>query len=330
MRIAAWLILTLGMAAAQTAGASDYPYPVERFTFDSQRQEVSMAYMDVEPQGDSPKGVVVLLHGKNFNGAYWEQTIDFLKDRGYRVVVPDQVGFGRSSMPKRYQFTFDQLAANTQALLAELDVDQVTVMGHSMGGMLATQFALQYPEVTEHLVLLNPIGLEDWRGMGVPYVSIDTIFRSELDKDFESIKAYQKASYYDGEWKERYEPWARMLADQYKGEDGERFAWNMALTADMVLSQPIVYELDQLETPSTLLIGTRDRTAIGRGLVDDELAQRMGDYTELGRKAADRIPQATLVEFEDVGHLPHIEAPERYLEALGNILSSAEEPQGDS
>lgn len=320
MRKAAWLILSLGMVAMQAAGASDYPYPVERFTFDSQRQELSMAYMDVEPETDDPKGVVVLLHGKNFNGAYWKQTIGFLKEEGYRVVVPDQVGFGRSSMPKRYQFTFDQLAANTQSLLEELDIEQATVMGHSMGGMLATQFALQYPEVTEHLVLLNPIGLEDWRGMGVPYVSIETIYNSELEKDFESIKAYQKSSYYDGDWKERYEPWARMLANQYEGEDGERFAWNMALTADMVLSQPVVYQLDQLEVPATLLIGTRDRTAIGRGLVDEELAQQMGDYTRLGKEAAERIPDATLVEFEDVGHLPHIETPEQYLEALGAQL----------
>lgn len=319
MRTAAWLVLVLGMAITQAASASDYPYPVERFSFESQRQELSMAYMDVKPEG-SAKGVVVLLHGKNFNGAYWEQTIDFLRGQGYRVVVPDQVGFGRSSMPRRYQFTFDQLAANTRALLDHLDIDDITLMGHSMGGMLATQFALQYPDATDRLLLLNPIGLEDWRGMGVPYVSIDTIYKSELKKDFESIKAYQKSSYYDGDWKERYEPWARMLAEQYEGENGDRFAWNMALTADMVLSQPVVYQFDQLEMPTTLLIGTRDRTAIGRGLVDEELAQRMGDYTELGEETAERIPDATLVEFEDVGHLPHIEVPERYLEALEKQL----------
>ncbi|NIV38047.1 MAG: alpha/beta fold hydrolase, partial [Anaerolineae bacterium] len=113
-----------------------------------------------------------------------------------------------SSMPRHYQFTFDQLAANTKALLKKLGIDEATVMGHSMGGMLATQFALQYPGTTRHLVLLNPIGLEDWRGMGVPYVSIDTIYSSELEKDYESIKAYQKSSYYDGDWKQRYEPWA--------------------------------------------------------------------------------------------------------------------------
>lgn len=299
--------------------AGDYPHAVERFDFDSQRQELSMVYMDVAPTTEQ-RGVFVLLHGKNFNGAYWQQTIAFLGQQGYRVIVPDQIGFGRSSMPAHYQFTFDQLAANTRALLDHLGVDRIHLMGHSMGGMLATQFALQYPQMTERLFLLNPIGLEDWRGLGVPYVPIERIYQSELKKDFQSIKAYQRASYYDGDWQPRYEPWARMLAAHYASEHGERFAWNMALTADMVLSQPVVYQFDQLAMPTTLLIGLRDRTAIGRDLVDDELAQRMGDYTTLGKRTAERIPQATLIEFDDVGHLPHIEAPERYLDALAQSL----------
>ncbi len=319
MRFITLLIITLGVATAQADSIPDYPYPVDEYRFDSQRQTLSMAYMDVKPERE-PEGVVVLMHGKNFNGAYWGQTIDFLKDQGYRVVVPDQIGFGRSSMPKRYQFTFDQLAANTRGLLEHLDIEQVSVLGHSMGGMLATRFALQYPDKTEHLLMLNPIGLEDWRGMGVPYVDIDSLYESELQRSFEGIKSYQKSAYYDGEWKERYEPWARLLAHHYEGEDGERFAWNMALTSDMVLSQPVVYEFDQLQVPTTLLIGVRDRTAIGRDQVDDEVAQRMGDYTTLGKKTAERIREATLVEFDDVGHMPHIEAPERYLEALGKEL----------
>ena len=313
------LVLLLCPVALQAAEPLDYPYPLARFTFDSQRQELAMAYMDVSSEGDK-RGVFVLMHGKNFNGAYWEQTIDFLHKQGYRVIVPDQVGFGRSSMPRNYQFTFDQLAANNRALLKHLGVDRITLMGHSMGGMLATQFALQYPEVVEHLLLLNPIGLEDWRGMGVPYVPIERIYRSELEKDYEHIKSYQRSSYYDGDWQERYEPWARMLADHYASDHGQRFAWNMALTADMVLSQPVVYEFDQLAMPTTLLIGLRDRTAIGRDLVDEDLAKRMGDYTELGKRTVERIPDSTLVEFDGVGHLPHIEVPDRYLDALAQRL----------
>lgn len=319
-------IIGLGVSVPSLAAADEadgYPYPVETFTFDSQRQELSMAYMNVPAapgSSDEDAEVVVLLHGKNFNGAYWEQTIAFLTEHGYRVVVPDQVGFGQSSLPERYQFTFDQLAANTKALLEHLDVDEITLMGHSMGGMLATRFALRYPNMTDHLLLMNPIGLEDWRAMGVPFVDVAKLYESEQGKNFEGIKSYQQASYYDGEWRDSYTPWAQMLADQYEGERGDAFAWNMALTSDMVLSQPVIHELENLSVPTTLLIGTRDRTAIGRNLVDDATAERMGDYTQLGKQAAERIPDATLVEFDDVGHMPHIEAPDRYLKALAEQL----------
>ena len=322
MRLGAIVLGSLLSLSAFADDSADYPDPVKTFTFESQRQELEMAYMDVQPDGQS-RGTFVLLHGKNFNGAYWHQTIDFLVERGYRVVVPDQVGFGRSSLPQHYQYSFAQLAANTRVMLNQLGVDQARVMGHSMGGMLATRFALQYPDFTDKLVLLNPIGLEDWRAQGVPYVAIGQIYQSELQKDYDSIKAYQKASYYDGSWDADYEPWARMLAEQYQGSEGERFAWNMALTADMVLAQPVVHEFDRLEVPTVLMIGLRDRTAIGRNQVDAELARELGDYPALGQAAAERIPQARLIEFEGVGHLPHIEAPERYLDALGTVLDNA-------
>lgn len=312
-------ILLLLLTAGAAIGEDRYPHPVQQFAFDSQRQSLEMAYMDVRPEGEA-RGTVVLLHGKNFNGAYWYQTISLLRAEGFRVVVPDQIGFGRSTLPAHYQFSLDQLAANTRALLDHLEIDRARVMGHSMGGMLAVQFALQYPEFTDQLLLLNPIGLEDWRALGVPFVAAEQIVRAEERKDFDSIRAYQTTSYYDGQWRDTYAPWARMLAEQYEGERGARFAWNMALTADMILSQPVVYQLDQLRVPTVLLIGQRDRTAIGRGLVDDELAAAMGDYPALGERATDRIPDAQLIPFEDVGHLPHIEAPQRYSKALKRVI----------
>ncbi|MDT8311492.1 MAG: alpha/beta hydrolase [Methylophaga sp.] len=314
------LILIFVSSAVMALDEDDYPYPVKAFRFDSQQQTLTMKYMDVQPEGE-PKGVMMLLHGKNFTGAYWQQTIDYLVDLGYRVVVPDQIGFGLSSLPRHYQFSFAQLAANSKALLTRLEIEKVTVMGHSMGGMLATRFALQYPDAVQQLLLLNPIGLEDWRAMGVPYVTIDTLYNSERNKNFGDIKIYQQASYYDGQWNNDYARWAQLLASSYQARQGDRFAWNMALTTDMVLSQPVFYEFEQLKVPTTLLIGTRDRTAIGRDLVDDETAQQMGDYTQLGKAAAKRIPDAHLVEFTDVGHLPHIEAPERYLPALKAALN---------
>src|ERR1700679_384275 len=71
-----------------------YPFPVHIFKFSSQQQNLEMAYMDVQPTKANGQ-TVVLLHGKNFSGAYWEQTAAALSQSGYRVIIPDQIGFGK-------------------------------------------------------------------------------------------------------------------------------------------------------------------------------------------------------------------------------------------
>lgn len=305
-------------AATEAEGRWEYPFPVEHHRFDDQRQTLHMAYMDRVPDGADPQAAptVLLLHGKNFCSAYWGETADFLVGRGYRVVMPDQVGFCRSSLPERYQYSFHQLAANTAALLDALDIDRVHVLGHSMGGMLAARFALMYPARTEQLVMVNPIGLEDWLAEGVPLVSIDALHAAEQRKNYDSIRAYQKSAYYDGDWNEKYAHWARMLADTYTGPDGDRVAWNHALTAQMVQTQPVLYEFHRLKVPTTLIVGLRDRTAIGRDRVDDKLADRLGDYPRLAVRARNAIPDATLIAFDDIGHMPQFEDTQRFLAAL--------------
>ncbi|RUR53196.1 alpha/beta fold hydrolase [Vreelandella populi] len=320
----------VGSASAEDAPQYDgelssfeYAYPVERFAFSSQGQELQMAYLDVQPEEGSANGrTVVLMHGKNFCAGTWEDTIEALHGAGYRVIAPDQIGFCKSTKPEHYQFSFHQLATNTQALLEDLSVDDVTVMGHSMGGMLATRFALMYPEQTEQLVMVNPIGLEDWKALGVPYQSIDEGYQAELEKTAEGIRAYQESTYYVDTWELEYDRWVEMLAGMYAGEDGELVAWNQALTSDMVFTQPVVHEFDQLQMPTLLLIGEKDNTAIGKAQAPEDVQETLGRYDVLGEQAADAIPQATLIEFPELGHSPQIQEPERFHEELLKGLES--------
>ena len=292
----------------------EYPYGVSFYDFEAQQQKLQMAYVDEKPKKWNGQ-TVVLLHGKNFNIAYWETTIELLKKNNYRVVAPDQIGFGKSTKPEYFQYTFQQLAENTKNLLSKIKVENPIILGHSMGGMLATRFSLMYPDYTKQLVLVNPIGLEDWK-LKVPYQSIDDWYKGELKKDYKKIKAYQKESYYDGDWKPEYDEWVNILAGWTLNENYERIAWNAALTYDMVFTQPVVYEFPEIEVPTLLIIGTRDRTALGKGLVSKEVKATMGLYDKLGKETANKIPNAHLEEIEDVGHLPHIEAFDRFAEKL--------------
>lgn len=292
----------------------EYPYEVHTLNLRIQDQDLKMAYMDVKPDNYNGKNII-LMHGKNFNGAYWKTTIDKLTKEGFRVIVPDQIGFGKSSKPDNFQYTFQQLALNTKAILDTLNISKTAVLGHSMGGMLATRFALLYPDITEKLILENPIGLEDWK-LKVPYKPVDWWYKSELSKNYENLKNYQLESYYDNKWKPEYDEWVNLLAGWTLNSDYDKIAWNSALTYDMIFTQPVVYEFGKISSPTLLIIGTRDRTALGKPLVSEDVAKTMGLYNELGKKTKDAIPNAQLVELEGIGHLPHIEDFERFINSL--------------
>lgn len=330
-----WTLLLLQMVLWMTASAAqpaspygpelegfDYPFPVQRHSLDSQGQVLSMAFMDVAPA--VPNGrTVVLLHGKNFCAATWGVTIARLAAAGFRVIAPDQIGFCKSSKPERYQFTFHQLATNTRALLESRGVGRAIVVGHSMGGMLAARHALLFPDGVEQLVMVNPLGLEDWLAEGVPYASVDQSYRNELRTTAETIRNYQLRYYYNGRWKPEYDQWVEMAAGLYAGSGRERVAWNQALTMEMILTQPVLYEFPRLRVPTVLFIGGMDRTAPGAARAPAEVAQRLGDYPVLGRRAAAAIPRAKLVEFADLGHSPQVEAPDRFHDALLGALQAA-------
>lgn len=326
IKIIAFLILSINYSTAQNRPVLDimltnykYPYEVSFLNFKSQNRDLKMAYMDIKPNKANGK-TVVLLHGKNFNGAYWKTTVDALTKEGFRVVVPDQIGFGKSSKPTEYQFTFQQFAQNTKAVLDELKIDKIYLLGHSMGGMVATRFALMYPETVEKLILENPIGLEDWK-LVAPYTSIDKNYETELKVDYESTKKYQNGFYYDNQWKPEYDEWVYLLTGWTKAPDYPKVALVNAKTSDMIFTQPVVYEFQNLNVPTLLIIGTRDRTAIGKNNVKDPaVAAKMGQYQILGKETQKKIKGSKLVEIDNVGHLPHIEVFDQFIKPVKEFL----------
>lgn len=295
-----------------------YPFEVHFHPLKSQGQDLDMAYVDVLPS--KPNGrAILLLHGKNFNIAYWEETIKTLGQEGFRVIAVDQIGFGKSTKPRNYQYSFQQLALNTKSILDSLKIKKTIVLGHSMGGMLATRFALSYPGNTEKLILENPIGLEDYQGL-VPYQAVGANYKNELGNTVESYRAYQAEYYYDNNWKQQYDPWLNLLAGWTLHEDYPIVAWNAALTTDMIFTQPVVHEFRNIQCPTLLIIGTRDRTAIGRDRATKDIQAKMGLYHELGKKTQKDIPGSILVELDNIGHLPHIEAFDRFMDPLLEFL----------
>lgn len=282
----------------------DYPFKVEAFKFSSQRQNLVMRYGDLGSK-DSKK-IAVLLHGKNFAGFYFDKIAKQLVAKGYRVIVPDQVGFGKSSKPKNYQYSFQQLALNTRKLIAHLNIDQYALVGHSMGGMLSVHLASMSDKVKQ-LVLVNPIGLEDYLKY-VEYQDPEFFYEKEVVKTVDMFRNYQKKNYYDGKWNDSYEQLLEPFKGWQKGPDWELVAWNNALTYEPIFGDEIISKISSLKVPTYLILGTRDRTGPGRAWKKPGVSKELGLYQNLGKEVKALNPKRIkLIELKGLGHMPQFE-----------------------
>lgn len=113
-------------------------------------------------QGDG--SVVVFLHGSGSGASGYsnfKQNYPYLADAGYRVIVPDHIGYGYSDKPDDVQYHLDFFVECIKQTLDALEVKTCTLVGNSLGGAIAIKFALDYPQMMEKLVLMAPGGIEN-------------------------------------------------------------------------------------------------------------------------------------------------------------------------
>jgi pimeloyl-ACP methyl ester carboxylesterase len=321
-----------GNAAAQTPAAAasaalpalgiglegvDYPYPVQYFDLTLEGQPLRMAYMDVAPITAANGKTVVLLHGKSFSGDYWAHTIATLTGGGYRVIAPDQIGFGKSSKPD-IRYHFDILAHNTKMLLDSLGVSRAAIVGHSFGGMLAVYFARDYPETTQVLALENPIGLEDYRS-AIPPQPVETLLKTEMAQTPQSFRTFMTAFFVG--WPPAAQHYVDLFSRVLQSPDYPRWARASALTYDMIFNEPIRHEYHLLKMPVLLVIGQSDRSVFFRRYASPEAIKPLGNWPVLGREALKDLPDGKLIEIENSGHVSHVEKPDAFDAALTAFLA---------
>lgn len=279
-----------------------YPHAVSYLPLMLYGQEVRIAFMDVAPVGQPNGHTVVLLHGNNFAGFYFGGPIDALRKEGFRVVVPDQIGYGRSSKPI-IPYNFHDMARNTRLVLQSLKVEQAMIVGHSMGGMLAARFATQYPEMTERLVLYNPIGLVDQR-FGRPWESTDEGYKRTLASTYQTIRAgiMRYVAHNTAAWTPEFEKYTRVRYAWTLGADWPRLAMVQTLLGQVQYLDPVINDWEHIKAP-TLVFGGADDNLPGSAAV---FKQRM-------QFVAERIPNSRgrLHLIPGLGHVPHLEAPEK-------------------
>jgi pimeloyl-ACP methyl ester carboxylesterase len=319
--------MLFGAFGAQPARASamgialegfSYPYPVHFMPLTLEGEDLLLAYMDTPPVGSSNGRTVVLLHGRNFPSSYWEPTIKALTEAGYRVVAPDQIGFGKSSKPT-FAYNFDVMARATITLLDRLHVDRFDLVGHSMGGMLAVRLARAYGPRIDHLVLYSPIGLEDYRFYAPP-VTDEELAKRERELTADGYRKQLMTNYALSLPVSAIEPFVQ-LREEIK-ESGEYPRWLKSFVASyqMIYSQPVAHEIPLIDRPTLFIMGANDHNAPGRPFAPPELRAKMGKNADLAQELAARMTNAKVKVFDGVGHLGHLEATQLFNQVLQDFL----------
>ena len=220
-----------------------YPYPVNMLPLVNDGEPVRMAYMDVAPA--QPNGrTVLLLHGRNFPSSYWAPEIKTLNEAGYRVLVPDQIGFGKSSKPSA-DLHFDTLARNTVALLDPLQIAKADIVAHSMGGMVAVRIARAFPDRIQHLVLAAPIGLEDYR-LYVPPTPTETILEHEEKLTADGYRKQLETNYSPKIPPDQITPFIDARFNIKGAAEYPRWLRAFVSSAQMIYREPVVHEIPLL------------------------------------------------------------------------------------
>ncbi|MGE0813802.1 MAG: alpha/beta fold hydrolase [Vicinamibacterales bacterium] len=290
-----------------TCDECPYPYPSKYLDISVYSQDVRISYMDVAPQGAANGHTVLLLHGNNFGGFYFKAIIDPLAAAGFRVIVPDQIGYGKSSKPIA-PYNFNSQSWNTYQILRHEKIERVMVIGHSMGGMLAARFSTQYPKAVERVVIYNPIGLTDGR-FDRPMQPIDEAYKRTLETDYQSTRnSLSRYVAHDPKaWNDQFETYTRIRYSWTLSADWPRLAMVQALIGQMLYFDPVVYDWAHIQAP-TLAFGGAEDMLLGPAANFQARMKVLADSVPNGNGRLHLIP--------GLGHVPHLEAPDKVIPPL--------------
>jgi pimeloyl-ACP methyl ester carboxylesterase len=251
----------------------EYPYSLEYMNFSVYGEEVRIAYMDVAPTGPANGRSVVLHHGGLYYGWYWSEQIKALAQEGYRVVVKDRLGWGKSSKPI-IPYSISLWASNTARLMV-------------------TRFAFLYPERITHLVTVNQVGLTDRRaGRGFRPLTGEVDANPDMEEVYASLLRWADDNY--SVWQPQFIDHMRIRYGQRLSGDWPRLAYVSQLTNHMRAMDTVVNDRQHIQTKTLVLGGVDDYPT----------------FAEEARQAADAFPNGEVFLIPDVGHNPHEEVPD--------------------
>ena len=253
--------------------------------------EVNGTRLYYELSGDGP--TVVLIHGFSIDTRMWDDQMDLLTSH-FQVLRYDMRGFGRSALPDERAY---DPCVDLFELLTFLKIEKVGVIGLSLGGWVAVDFAIAYPQLVSSLVAADAaiMGYE-WQE-GRPSVQPVEVAQS---KGIEQAKNFWLASPLF-EAARRHPRVLRRLDEMVSDYSG----WHWVHENPQILAdEPAIYNLKNIECPTLVIVGEHD----------------VFDFQQIAKILDAEIPNSKLVVIDEAGHMSNMENPQQFNQALKEFL----------
>ena len=266
--------------------------------------------------GEGP--VVLLIHGITGTSEQWNDVVPLLAEH-FTVVAPDLLGHGQSAKP-RGDYSLGAYAVSIRDLLIALGHRRVTVVGHSLGGGVALQFAYEYPVFSERLVVVSSGGL----GREVhPLLRAATLPGSELVLPLIASERVLSAGIFLGQLLQR--------VGLSAAPDLAEMARGYASLNDTGARQAFIHTLRAVLDPFGQRVSATDRLYLA-GMLPTLIVWGRRDPLipcDHAEAAHELMPGSELEIFEKSGHFPHIDQPIRFARALIDFIESTDPAEYD-
>lgn len=267
--------------------------------------------------GEGP--ALLLLHGIAGSYETWAPLIPALSDE-FTVIAPDMLGHGQSAKP-RGDYSLGAYASGARDLLLALGHDRATVVGHSLGGGVAMQFAYQFPVHTERLALVSSGGLGE---------EVSAILRAATLPGAELVLPLVTKAWVTGAGR-RLAGWLDAIGLR-PGADITEFARGFASLADPEARHAFLCTARSVIDHNGQRVSARDRLYLADS-VPSLIVWGERDRiipAEHGRRAAAEMPGSRFELFERAGHFPHLERPIEFSRVLARFVNETEPASLDS
>lgn len=278
-----------------------YPFPVKTI----QLKDANIAYVD-EGTGDN---TIIFIHGLGSYLRAWDKNIPELSKK-YRCIAIDLPGYGKSSKeihPGSMEFYADVVAQ----LINKLELKNVTLAGHSMGGQISMVFALKYPTLVKNLVLVDPAGFETFNeGEKQWFRDVMTVNAVKLTP-VQAIRSNLILNFYDMPDDAEF-----MVTDRVALRDAkefEKYCYAVAKSVHGMVDQPVINLIDRIIQPTLIVFGENDN------LIPNPYLHG-GKTEDIAKIGNEKIKGSKLVIIPECGHFAQYEKYNEFNNAVLEFL----------